>query len=219
MKVTFLEYSGPKEHEISIPENLKWCNSPELGWNNYWTIIPNTFTNKRKILKNFKVFYSNTYYFKDFIALCINKCSEIPELELIEPEALIEEFKLRDYVFIKTTLNTNRVQVSKVFKIKDVKHPNNVITSSIVLNNLYSFREECIALLEDKVKLADDVTYPYKHEYIISNNYKIWESAIREFNYRMFGIPFEDQPYKWSVDVNGNIIEVCEEYSNFKKQF
>lgn len=136
----------------------------------YWTVLPNTFTNRRLVVKAANI---NTMIINSIILVWFDSCYPIPELKTVSTNTIINNFR---YTVI-VQFNKNG-QVQTVYRLLDMLHPNDVTVACINFKTSIG-SSCCYASREDHLELAKILSGQILK--INFRGYRIWEKALNRF--------------------------------------
>lgn len=122
-------YNEKIPFKVNLPINVPWVKyegclgKMYTGFVYYWTIIPNTFNNKRELLK-YKTPYLEIYKFKNYLLLVLDDTPIIPELKTVDGNYFKTIWK--DLVFTDIATISPKIQVASVYTLMEVFHPKDV---------------------------------------------------------------------------------------------
>lgn len=180
----FTTWDSQVEKTINLPINVKWvkydgCLGRMMVDNvYYWTIIPNTFSVRRNLVKHNNITYIS---FKDYIVIMLTDTPIIPELEIV----YWDYFKplWRDLVFTDVSIKNinNEIKVSAVFELLKVQHPKNATIR--IIEFCSSIGIECWRCqLTSNVNL---LTKPFHCKRFVSWGNDLFNNAFDRFRYKI----------------------------------
>lgn len=191
-----------------------------IGHTNYWTIIPDTISNRRWIINTRKNHYAHSEeIFNGIILITLNDVAPIPEFNIIPWEELYNKYHLDKLTIV--TYNKN-FDISSVNKVLEIQHPEFATIKSFDFLSL-SDQKIINSGIHNHVNLIK-ICYPFHGTSKILSGEKakeVWNDAMTKFLYD-FGesnippkLQYESE-YNPDESLKENIIKVIKITNQFK---